>query len=152
ALGHWHSTQKGKAGSTTYAYSGAPEPVAVDQDGAGKALVVTLDETAGKRTVSVEENPVGKTKFERIDHDTARLQGQPDLVAQPQTQADPDLVLEARLTGVRPDDLDIDTGEVEDQLKGSFLRVRVRDLSMPALSEGAIPSGDTITGAFIRNV
>ena len=33
ALGHWHSSQKGKAGATTYAYSGAPEPVAVDQDG-----------------------------------------------------------------------------------------------------------------------
>jgi DNA repair protein SbcD/Mre11 len=152
ALGHWHSAQKGKAGTTTYAYSGAPEPVAVDQDGAGKALVVTLDETAGKRTVSVEEYPVGKTKFERIDLDAARLKGQPDLVARLQTQADPDLVLEARLTGVRPDDLDVDLGEVEDQLKGSFLRVRVRDQSIPALSEGAIPSADTITGAFIRNV
>jgi hypothetical protein len=61
-------------------------------------------------------------------------------------------VLEVRLTGVRPDDLDVDTSEVEDQLKASFLRVRVRDQSMPALSEGAIPSADTITGAFIRNV
>ena len=152
ALGHWHSTQKGKAGSTTYAYSGAPEPVAVDQDGAGKALVVTLDEAAGKRTVSVEEYPVGRTKFERLDLDAARLKGQPDLVARLQGLADPDLVLEVRLTGVRPDDLDLETGEVEDQLKGSFLRIRVRDQSMPALSEGAIPSGDTITGAFIRNV
>ena len=52
ALGHWHSSQKGKAGATTYAYSGAPEPVAVDQDGAGNVLLVTIDEAAGKRSVT----------------------------------------------------------------------------------------------------
>jgi len=152
ALGHWHSAQRGKAGTTTYAYSGAPEPVAVDQDGAGKVLLVSLDETAGKRTVMVEEMPVGRTTFERVDIDAARLKGQPDLVARLETKANPDLVLEVRLTGVRPDDLDVDPGEVEDQLKGSFLRLRVRDQSMPALSEGALPSADTITGAFIRDV
>ncbi len=152
ALGHWHSTQKGKAGSTTYAYSGAPEPVAVDQDGAGKVLVVSLDDAAGGKSVTVEEAAVGRTTFERLDVDAARLNGQPDLIAKLQAKANPDLVLEARLTGVRPDELDVDPGEVEEQLKGSFLRLRVRDQSMPALSEGAIPSADTITGAFIRDV
>ena len=82
ALGHWHSTQKGKAGSTTYAYSGAPEPVAVDQDGAGKVLVVSLDDAAGGNSVTVEEAAVGRTTFERLDVDAARLNGQPDLIAQ----------------------------------------------------------------------
>jgi DNA repair exonuclease SbcCD nuclease subunit len=152
ALGHWHSTQKGKAGSTTYAYSGAPEPVAVDQDGAGKVLVVSLDDAAGGKVVTVEEAVVGQTTFERLDVDAARLNGQSDLIAKLQAKANPDLVLEARLTGVRPDELDVDPGEVEEQLKGSFLRLRVRDQSTPALSEGAIPSADTITGAFIRDV
>ena len=152
ALGHWHSTQKGKAGATTYAYSGAPEPVAVDQDGAGKVLLVTIEEAAGKRTVSVEERTVGKTRFERVEFDAARLKGQADLIAKLQAKASDDLVLEARLTGVRPDELDLNTDEVEAQLKDEFLRIRVRDTSMPALSEGAIPSADTITGAFIRDV
>jgi DNA repair exonuclease SbcCD nuclease subunit len=152
ALGHWHSSQKGKAGSTTYAYSGAPEPVAVDQDGAGSVLLVTIEEAAGKRTVSVEERRVGKTRFERVDIDAARLKGQADLIAKLQTKASDDLVLEARLTGVRPDELDLNTDEVESQLKDSFLRIRVRDASMPALTEGAIPSADTIAGAFIRDV
>ena len=152
ALGHWHSTQKGKAGSTTYAYSGAPEPVAVDQDGAGKVLIVSLDDSAGGKRVTVEEAAVGRTTFEQLDVDAARLNGQPDLVSRLEAKANPDLVLEARLTGVRPDELDVDPSEVEEQLKGSFLRLRVRDQSMPALSEGAIPSADTITGAFIRDV
>jgi exonuclease SbcD len=152
ALGHWHSAQKGKAGSTTYAYSGAPEPVAVDQDGAGSVAIVTLEEAAGRREVSVEERRVGKTRFERIDLDAARLKGQPDLIAKLAAKADEDLVLEARLTGVCPDELDINPTEVEEQLKGTFLRIRVRDVSMPALSEGALPPPDTIAGAFIRDV
>ena len=152
ALGHWHSSQKGKAGSTTYAYSGAPEPVAVDQDGAGNVLLVTIEEAAGKRTATVEERKVGKTRFERVDIDAARLKGQADLIARLEGKASDDLVLEARLTGVRPDELDLNTDEVEAQLKDSFLRIRVRDASLPALTEGAIPSADTIAGAFIRDV
>jgi DNA repair exonuclease SbcCD nuclease subunit len=152
ALGHWHSTQKGRAGSTSYAYSGAPEPVAVDQDGAGNALLVSLEEGTGQRVVAVEERRVGRTRFERLEVDAGRVKGQPDLVARLLAKADPDLVLEVRLTGVRPDELDLNTTEVEEQLQGSFLRIRVRDASMPALSEGALPPPDTIAGAFIRDV
>jgi DNA repair exonuclease SbcCD nuclease subunit len=152
ALGHWHSAQQGKAGTTTYAYSGAPEPVAVDQDGAGKVLIVELDEVGGKRAVRIDERQVGRTSFEKVDLDAATLAGQPELVGMLTARADPDLVLDVRITGVRPDELDIDTTEVEEQLKGSFLRVRVRDVSMPGLSQGALPSAETIAGAFIRDV
>jgi len=80
------------------------------------------------------------------------LAGQPELLRQLAARADPDLVLDVRLTGVRPDELDVATDEVEDQLKGSFLKVRVRDTSVPALTTGNLPSPDTIPGAFIRNV
>ena len=48
ALGHWHSAQSGKAGAVSYAYSGAPEAVALDQDRAGKVLLVELDQQAGQ--------------------------------------------------------------------------------------------------------
>jgi len=152
ALGHWHSTQQGKAGGTTYAYSGAPEPVAVTQDGAGKVLLVDLDVAAGTRTVKVVERTVGKTRFEKLDVDAAHLAGQPDLIKQLAARADPDLVLDVRLTGVRPDELDVSTDEAEDQLRGRFLKLRVRDASIPALTAGNLPSPDTIPGAFIRNV
>ncbi|MEO5939861.1 MAG: DNA repair exonuclease [Candidatus Limnocylindrales bacterium] len=152
ALGHWHSAQQGKAGGTTWAYSGAPEPVAVTQDGAGKVLLVELNETNGTRTVSVEERRVGRTRFEKIDLDAATVGDQPAVVAAIAAKADPDLVLDARLTGVRPDELDLSTDEIEDQLNGSFLKLRVRDRSMPALTQGSLPSPDTIPGAFIRNL
>jgi DNA repair exonuclease SbcCD nuclease subunit len=152
ALGHWHSTQQGKAGGTTYAYSGAPEPVAVNQDGAGNALLVTLDEQAGNRVVSVEERRVGLTRFEKLELDALGIASQPDLISTLAAKADPDLVLDVRLTGVRPDELDLDIAQVEDELRGKFLRIRVRDAATPALSAGALPSPDTITGAFIRGV
>ena len=152
ALGHWHSAQQGKAGGTTYAYSGAPEPVAVTQDGAGKVLLIALDEVAGVRTVTIEERTVGRTRFEKLDVDASTLADQPELVKLLAARADPDLVLDIRLTGVRPDELDVSTDEVEDQLKGSFLKVRVRDASVPALTKGNLPSPDTIPGAFIRDV
>jgi DNA repair exonuclease SbcCD nuclease subunit len=152
ALGHWHSTQQGTAGSVTYAYAGAPEPVAVDQDRAGKVLLVTFDQKAGSRSVAIEERVVGRTRFERVELDAAAIGNQPALVEQLAGRADPDLVLDVRLTGVRPDELDLDVDEVEAALRPSFLRVRVRDASLPALTEGALPPPDTIAGAFIRDV
>jgi len=152
ALGHWHSTSRGKAGHTVYAYSGAPEPVALDQDRAGKALLVTLDQRNGKKSVVVDERQIGRTRFEKVELDGASVASQPALVDLLAARADPDLVLDVRLVGVRPDALDLHADEVEAALAGRFLKVRVRDLSVPALSEGALPSEDTVLGAFIRDV
>ena len=152
ALGHWHSSQQARAGATAYAYSGAPEPVAVTQDGAGKVLLVKLETVAGKRTVTIDERTVGRTRFEKLDVDAAGLADQPGLIKQLSAKADPDLILDVRLTGIRPDELDVSTDEVEEQLRSAFLRLRVRDASSPALTEGNLPSPDTIPGAFIRDV
>ena len=152
ALGHWHSVQRGRAGGTVYAYSGAPEPVAVDQDRAGKVLLVTFDvDKDGARTVVAEERQVGRTRFEKVDLDAAAIPSQAALIAGLRTRADADVVLDIRLTGVRPDELDLDTDEVEAALAPEFLKIRVRDASVPALTSGPIPPEDTILGAFIRN-
>ena len=152
ALGHWHSAQSGKAGAVTYAYAGAPEAVALDQDRAGKVLLVTLDANAGSRSVTVEERVVGRTRFEKVDIDASTVAGQPALVRMLSARADPDLVLDARLVGVRRDDLDLDLTEMETALAPGFLKVRIRDASVPALTDGPLPSPDTIVGAFIRDL
>ena len=152
ALGHWHNTLEGRAGGVTYAYPGSPEPVALDQAGAGNALLVTLDEHKGRRTATIEARRVGRTTVERLDLDAGGIHGQPDLVAQLSRSADPDRVLDVRLTGCFPDDLDIDFDEVERQLAPSFLRVRLRNDSIPAAPEGIEAPPDTVLGAFVRNV
>jgi DNA repair exonuclease SbcCD nuclease subunit len=152
ALGHWHSALKARAGAVTYAYPGAPEPVALDQDRAGKALLVTLDAPAGgPRSVTVEERQVGRTTFEKTDIDAATIGSQPAFIERLVSRGDADLVLDVRITGVKPDELDIDTDEVEAALAAHFLKVRVRDRSTPALSGTVIPPADTILGAFIRD-
>jgi DNA repair protein SbcD/Mre11 len=152
ALGHWHGAQVARARGVTYAYSGAPEPVALDQDKAGKVLLVTLDRRDGAKSVAVEERTVGRTTFERVELDAATVVSQPALIDRLRTGASRDRVLDVRLIGVRPDALDLDTAEVEDALKGIYLRVRVRDVSQPPLTEGALPPAETIAGAFIRDV
>jgi exonuclease SbcD len=153
ALGHWHSSQSGKAGDVSYAYPGAPEAVALDQDRAGKVLLVELDvDGAGKKSVAIHEHQVGRTRFEKVEVDAATVASQPAAIQLLRERTDPDLVLDVRLVGVRRDDLDLDVDEIEGALAPSFLKVRVRDASVPALTEGPLPSPDTIAGAFIRDL
>jgi DNA repair protein SbcD/Mre11 len=152
ALGHWHSTSKGKAGKTTYAYAGAPEPIALDQDRAGNVLLVTLDGARSKKRVEIEERRVGKTGFERLQLDAANVGTQPALVKTLRERANPDLVLDVELIGVRPDELDLHVEEVEAELAEKFLKVRVRDRSVAPLPEGPMASPDTVLGAFIRDL
>lgn len=152
ALGHWHSAQQAKAGTVTYAYAGAPEAVALDQDRAGKALLVELDDAGGQRSVRIAAHQVGRTRFEKQELDATDIASQPALVESLARRTDPNLVLDVRIGGVRPDELDLDIDEIEAALAPSFLKVRVRDASIPALTEGALPPPDTIAGAFIRDI
>jgi exonuclease SbcD len=150
ALGHWHSFQQGRAGKTTWAYSGAPEPVQIDQDGAGQVLLVTLEANGDDNDVRVEARVVGRTRMEKLTIDAASIGAQVELVRRLSELADPDLVLDVRLMGVLPDGLDLNLDEVSQQLEKSFLRLRLVDQSVAALPEGALPPADTIAGAFVR--
>lgn len=152
ALGHWHSTTKGKAGKTSYAYSGAPEPIALDQDGAGNVLLVSLEEADGRKTVTVEDRKVGRTRVEKLQLDAASVGSQPSLVAKLAERADQDLVLDVELIGVKPDELDLHVDEAENELADRFLKVRVRDRSVSPLPDGPVVSADTVLGAFIRDL
>jgi exonuclease SbcD len=152
ALGHWHSMTQGKAGGTRYAYSGAPEAVAIDQDRAGNVLLVSLEQREGRKHVAIEERKVGRTRFEKLELDATGIASQPGLVETLAGKADPDLVLDVQLIGVRPDMLDLETDEVENELADRFLKVRIRDRSTAALTDGAIPPPDTVLGAFIRDL
>ena len=125
--------------------------MAVDQDGSGNVLLVTLDGAGATKTVTVEKRQVGKTRFAKLDLDAATIADQPALIERLRTNADPNLVLVARLTGIKRDELDIDSEEVETALAPGFLKIRLRDKSVGALSGGAVPPVDTILGAFIRD-
>jgi DNA repair exonuclease SbcCD nuclease subunit len=152
ALGHWHSWQTGKSGGVTWAYAGAPEAVAIDQDRAGNVVLVELDQVGTSKGVSVQERRVGRTRFEKVELDAAAISTQPALVEELQRLADPDVILAVRITGVRPDDLDLDLDELEASLAPAFFKIRLRDVSVPPLTEGQLPPPDTIAGAFIHDL
>lgn len=152
ALGHWHSFQQGKAGKVPWAYSGAPEPVALDQDQAGNVVLVTMDGEGAERRVSIEPRRIGRTRFIPLEIDVGAVTSQAALEESVTAQADPDGVLDVRLRGVLRQDLDLDTDELERRLSPRFLRVRVRNESLSELPSGTLPPEDTIAGAFIRDL
>lgn len=152
ALGHWHSFRQGRAGRTTWAYPGAPEPVAVDQDGSGGVLIVALEEAGGERRVSIERREIGRTRFRKLQLDAATIRSQDELCRRLAELRDPDLVLDVRLVGVSAPTLEIREEEVESEVGGSFLRFRFRDRAVHAPSGGPVPPADTIAGAFLRDL
>ena len=124
----------------------------MDQDGAGQVLLVSLDDKGGRPQVSIEPRRVGQTRSEKLELDVSTITTQPALIDTIGRHADSDLVLDVRLTGIFPDTLDVDLDEVEKALARSFLRFRIRDVSIPALPEGPTPPPDTVIGAFVRAV
>jgi DNA repair exonuclease SbcCD nuclease subunit len=151
ALGHWHSFAKGQAGRTTWAYSGAPEPVALDQDGAGQVLLVSLAERDGTRTVVIEPRDVGRSKFQKLELDAATVASQADIEKRLRELANADKVLDVRLVGVKAPGIDVDVEELERQLKSAFLGLRIRDASSAPLPDGPLAPADTIPGAMARD-
>ena len=153
ALGHWHSFSTGHAGETTWAYAGAPEPVAVDQDGAGNVCLVRLEDGVGSQgSVALEQVAVGRTVFRAESVDAAGLVSQEDLVQRLDELGDPDLILRASIDGVAADTLEIDTDEVERALASSFLHVRVRDRSVTDVAAMPDLPRDTVAGRFIGDM
>jgi DNA repair protein SbcD/Mre11 len=153
ALGHWHSFSTGRAGETTWAYPGAPEPMASDEDGAGSVCLVRLEDGAGAASsVHVERVRVGRTVFRAESVDASSVTGRDELVRRLRELADPDLVLQASIDGIAPDTLELDVDEVERALAPSFLHVRVRDRSAAALHAGPDLPTDSVAGRFVADM
>ena len=153
ALGHWHSFSSGQAGATTWCYPGAPEPVAVDQDGAGDVCIVHLgDGVGGQSSVRIERVRVGRTVFRDLAFDAAELASQEDLERRIGELSDSDLILAVTIGGVAPDSLGSLPDEVERDLGGSFLQLRVSDRSAAELPDGLELPPDTVAGRFLLDV
>ena len=152
ALGHWHSFSQGTAGRTTWAYSGAPEPVAVDQDGAGSVCLVRLEPGVGGPVVRVDRITIGRTMFRTESIDVATVPSQEDLVRQLSAQADPDVVMRVVLTGVSRDGFELFPDEVERELSDAFLHLRVDDRSVNELEPPPDLPRDTVAGRFVADM
>ena len=144
-----------KAGGVTYAYAGAPEPVALDQDRAGKVLLVELDDAHRRPArVTVEERTGRQDHASSDSRSTPRPSTTPAGARRAARGARrpgprPRRPAHRRPTGRRSTST---STRSRTPLAARFLKVRVRDVATPALTEGALPPPDTIAGAFIRDL
>lgn len=156
AVGGQHEAASGTAANVAWGASGAPEIVDWRRDRAGEVLLVRLDEHGDRRSVGVERRRVGTTRYESITLDLAAF---PDdaaleaaIVARGDGGAGADLILDVRLSGAWPDEVEADPERLEAALRGRFLQVRVRNEASPTLSGAAAPPAETVLGSFIRDL
>ena len=149
ALGHWHSFQEFSQGNTKACYSGSPEPMDMDQKGAGNVVLVTLKE---RGRVEIQPIRVGTRKCESITIDVTPLESIDSIAKTIESKADPNLILEVTLTGLSAMDYDLSCHEIENMLAGEFFHLRVVDRSHPKLEEVKSQNypEKTVVGRFLR--
>ena len=149
ALGHWHSFQDLSQGNTKACYSGSPEPIDMDQRSAGHIVRVFLHE---KNQVEMQPIRIGSKRAETLTIDVSPCESPDSIVKLIQDRADPNLILEVTLSGLRCMQYDLDAVEMEKELRGQFFNLRMFDRSLPKLDEVQSQNypDKTVTGRFLR--
>lgn len=149
ALGHWHSFQDFSQGNTVACYSGSPEPIDIDQKGAGNVVIVTLYD---KNKVEFKPIQVGIKKCDSIALDVSPYESADSIVKMIEGRSDPNLILKVTLTGLSSMDYDLNSEEVENTLGERFFTLRVVDESHPKLEKVKAQSypEKTVVGRFLR--
>jgi DNA repair exonuclease SbcCD nuclease subunit len=147
ALGDWHSFADHSQGSVRACYSGAPEPTAFDQYGAGYVASVTLDE----RGCHVEKLSVGRVQAEQVSINLSGCSDS-DVLDQIMEHAGESKMLEVFLSGMTDVGTVLDPDRLESLLTSHFYAVRIRDQSHPALNEISLEDFESqdVIGQFIR--
>jgi DNA repair exonuclease SbcCD nuclease subunit len=149
ALGHWHSFRDCSQGATKAFYCGSPEPIDMDQKGAGSVALLTIDDR-GK--VDVQQIRVGSRVFDEMTVNVELAKSLEDITQIISAKADPNLILEVTLEGAPNLDHELDPHELEEELRERFFCLRVLDRTSERLDdvpmEGYPP--DTVAGGFIK--
>ena len=150
ALGHWHSFHDFSQGGTACAsYSGSPEPIDMDQKGAGNIVMVTLHD---KNKVEFQPIRVGTKKCESIALDVSPYESADSIAKMIEARSDPNLILKVTLTGLSSMDYDLNSEEIENTLGGHFFTLRISDESHPKLEKVKSQNypEKTVVGRFLR--
>lgn len=153
ALGHWHSFNVLREKAAPVLYSGSPEIVARDQQGAGFVVSVTLSGGAA----FFERKRIGKRRIEKRVIDCTGLQSTDEFTAKVLREAPPDrdLILDLSLTGLVGIDSSLDPAQGVAELERHYFSARLsgrgpsREISKEELL--AVPP-DTVAGAFVRSM
>jgi DNA repair exonuclease SbcCD nuclease subunit len=152
-LGHWHSYRVLREEAPPVLYSGSPEIVARDQQGAGFAVSAVLSNGG----ISFERRAIGKRRVESRSIDCTGLASTEELVERVMKAVppDPNLILELSLGGLIGIDSALDPTVGSDELERHYFSVRLagkgpsREISREALL--ALPE-ETVAGALVRGI
>jgi DNA repair protein SbcD/Mre11 len=149
ALGHWHSYKDVSQGNTSACYSGSPEPIDMDQRGAGSAVMLTVDEKNG---VEIEPVRVGTKRIDSFVIDVSPIESVDGIIKTILKHADPNLILEVTLSGLQRVDYSLNILTLEKELGNEFFNLRIIDQSQPKLDEIKLQDfpDKTVTGRFLR--
>jgi DNA repair exonuclease SbcCD nuclease subunit len=147
ALGDWHSAQSVTGPPTPAWYAGAPEFLAMDQEGGGVLLVHLPD--PGRAEVRLER--IGRRRYRRLEFDITGLDAE-RVRARVMAEADPEVVLDVVLTGTAAPANLIDARELEEAIQEACFRARVRNQSAMWLDDAALEAFPerTLVGRYIR--
>ena len=156
AVGGPHEAASGSAADVAWGASGSPDPVDVGRDRGGEILIVRLEEHGERRSVAIERQRVGTTRYEALSLDLASFADDRALGSAIAARADggagADLILDVRLTGAWPDGLEADPEALQAGLRAQFLGLRIRNEGSPVQSAAPLPPAETVGGAFIRDL
>jgi len=147
AMGDWHTFADYSQGEVKAFYSGAPEPTALHQKGAGYVACVEMDESG----VQVRPERVGTISTDGISVDVDGKSA-PQIVEEIQAQAEPNLMLKVALSGLMDLGAVLDTEKLEHELASHFYHIECSDHSHPQLATISLddfPEG-LVVGKFVR--
>jgi exonuclease SbcD len=149
AMGHWHSFRDCSQEPTKAFYCGSPEPIYMDQKGAGSVALVTIH---AKDNVDVQRIQVGSKSFDEMNINVELVRSIEDITQIVSAKADPNLILGVTLEGIPNLDHALDPHELEEELEGRFFCLRVLDHTSDRLEDVPLEDypQDTMAGRFIK--
>lgn len=146
ALGDWHGYSDYSQGKVKAVYSGSPEPMAFDQEGAGFVSQVTFAD--GR--VEVEKLRVGRIHTRRVEVDVtgSNQAAVEELLLE---HADPDQMLAVFLKGLHEIGTVIDPIVLEEKLSDRYYALRIQDQSHVQLQDRSLDEfpKEHVIGKFV---
>lgn len=149
ALGHWHSFKNYTQGGTKAYYCGSPEPIDMNQKGAGNVALVTIK---GRKDVKVDPIRVGSKEFDELSIDLGPIKSIDDLIKEIKKKENPNLILKVTLEGNLELDCPLNLYKIEEELSDKFFCLRLFDKSLPKLDEVQLKNfpPNTVIGKFLQ--
>jgi len=148
ALGDWHNSLQVSQNPVCW-YSGSPELVDSDQEGAGNMLIVKLE--TGK-AASVEKIPIGSKHVENLKVDLSKFENYGKLSEFLKKSGDKNCILNLELGGFRKIDELFPVEELKTALSENYYFVNIKDSSKLEADKDSLSEypENMLIGKFIK--